>query len=77
MSGNRGENSVQRTDSEGIVRRDSNAVGRRMLRLKDDVTAYLVDFQLFPALAEVLDQFFSAQIAWEFHATASTSSRIR
>jgi hypothetical protein len=36
-----------------------------------------MDFQVFPALAEVLDQFFSAQIAWEFHATTNTSSRIR
>ena len=48
-----------------------------MLGLKDDVTAYLVDFHVFPTLAEVLGQFFSAQIAREFHATASTSSRIR
>jgi hypothetical protein len=39
--------------------------------------AYLMDFLVFPALAEMLDQLFSAQIAWEFHATASTSSRVR
>jgi hypothetical protein len=36
-----------------------------------------VDSQVVPALAEVLDQIFSAQIAWEFHAIASTSSRTR
>jgi hypothetical protein len=48
-----------------------------MQGLKDDVTAYLVDFQVFPTLAEVLNQVFSTQIAWEFHATARTSSRIR
>jgi hypothetical protein len=36
-----------------------------------------MDFQVFPALAEMLDQCFSAQVAWESHATASTSSRVR
>jgi hypothetical protein len=28
-----------------------------------------VDFEVFPALAEVLDQIFSAEFAWKFHAT--------
>jgi hypothetical protein len=36
-----------------------------------------MDFQVITALAEVLYQYFSTEIAWEFHATASTSSRIR
>jgi len=77
MGGDAGKNPVQSSDSEGIVRRNCDAVGRGMLGLKDDVAANLMDFQVIPALAEVLDQFFSAQIAWELHATASTSSRIR
>jgi len=56
---------------------EGDAVGRRLLGLKDDMTANLMDFQVFPALAEMLDQCFSAQVAWESHATASTSSRVR
>lgn len=77
MGGDAGKNPVQSSDSEGSVRGNRDAVGRRMLSLKDDVAAYLMDFQVIPALAEVLDQFISTQIAWELHATASTSSRIR
>jgi hypothetical protein len=36
-----------------------------------------MDFHVTPALGEMLDQLFTAQIAWEFHALTSTSSRIR
>jgi hypothetical protein len=71
------EDRIQGSDSEWIVRRNCDAMVRRKGGLKDDVTAYLMDFQVVPALAEVLNQFFSAEIAWKFHATASTSSRIR
>ena len=77
MRGNSGKDSVQSTDSERRVRRYRNSMGRRLLGLKDDMAPYLMDFQVFPALAKVLDQFFSAQIAWKSHATASTSSRVR
>jgi hypothetical protein len=77
MSGDCGKDGVQSSDSERIVRRNCDTVGCGMLGLKDDVTAHLMDFKVFPALAEVLDQFFSAEIAWELHTTASTSSRIR
>ena len=48
-----------------------------MLSLQDDVAADLMDFHVTPAFREMLDQLFFAQIAWEFHATANTSSRIR
>jgi hypothetical protein len=54
-----------------------DAVGRGMQGLQDDVAANLMDFHVIPAFQEMLDQLFSAQITWEFHATASTSSRIR
>jgi hypothetical protein len=37
-----------------------NTMGCGMLGLEDDVTAYLMDFHVFPTLAQVLDQFFSA-----------------
>ena len=77
MGSNCGKNSFQSSDSEGIVLGNRDAVGRGMRGLKDDVTADLMDFLVFPTLAELLDQLFSAQFAWEFHATASTSSRIR
>jgi len=77
VRGNSGKDRVQSTDSEGRVRRNCNAVGRWLLGLNDDVTANLMDFLVFPAFAEMLDQCFSAQIAGESHATASTSSRVR
>jgi hypothetical protein len=64
VSGNAGENPIQGPYSEGHARWDCDAVGFWMLGLKDDVTAYLMDDLVFPALAEVLDQRFSAQIAW-------------
>jgi hypothetical protein len=72
-----GKNPIQSPDSEGRVLGNRDAVGCWLLGLENDVAAYLMDFLVFPVLAEVLDQIFSAQIAWEFHATATTSSRIR
>ena len=77
VSGNGSEETIQSTDSQGRMCWNCDPVGRGMLGLKDNMTAHLMDFHVFPTLAEVPDQFFSAQIAWEFHATASTSSRIR
>ncbi len=59
------------------MRRNSNTVGKRLLCLQNDVTANLMDSPVSPALAEVHDKVFFAQIAWQFHATASTSSRTR
>ena len=76
MGGNVSKKPVQCSDSEWIVRRNCDAMRRWLLGLKDNVATYLMDLQVIPALAEELDQLFSAQFAWEFHATASTSSRI-
>lgn len=48
-----------------------------LLGLKNDMTANLMDSLVSPALAEVFEQVLAAQIARQFHATASTSSRTR
>lgn len=71
------KDSIQRPDPEMRMRRNSNTMGSWLLSLQNNVTADLVNSLVSPALAEVLDQLFSAQIAWQFHATASTSSRTR
>jgi len=77
VCGNTGENRVQRSNSERRVLWNRDAVRLRLLGLQDDVAANLMDFHIIPAFREVPGQLFSAQITWELHATASTSSRIR
>jgi len=57
------------------MRRNRNPVGSRLLSLQNDVTSDLMNSLVSPTLAEVLYQSFTAQVAWQFHATASTSSR--
>ncbi len=59
------------------MRWNSNAMGSRLLGLQNDVAANLMDSPVSPAFTEMPDQFFSAQIARQPHATASTSSRTR
>ena len=59
------------------MRRNCDTMRGWMLGLQNNVTTNLMDSPVSPAFAEVSDQFFSAQIAWQFHATASTSSRTR
>ena len=46
-----------------------------LFSLKNDVAADLVKAFVFPPLAEVPDEVFTAQISRQLHATASTSSR--
>ena len=77
VGGDGSEDRVQSPDPERRMRGNGDAVGSRSLGLKDDVSADLVDSLVVPKLAEVLDQGLAAQIAWEFHAIASTSSRTR
>ena len=77
VAGNAGENRVQRSNPERRMLWNRDAVEQGLLGLQDDVAANLMDFDIIPAFREMLGQLFSAQIAWELHATASTSSRIR
>ena len=50
-------------------------MGRRRIRLQNDVTADLIDQPIIPMLNEPFDQITPAQIARQFH--AKTSSRTR
>ena len=52
------------------------ALTGRVIRLQNDVTADLINLPIVPVLAKDLDQVASRKIAWNFHAT-STSSRTK
>jgi hypothetical protein len=49
----------------------------RSPRLKDYVTAYLMNLHIVSTPNEVVGEINAAQVAWEFQAMASTSSRTR
>ena len=75
MGGNGRKDRVQGSDSKRIVCWYGYSVGRWLLGLQDHVAPNLIDLPVFPVFAEMPNRFFSAQIARQFHATASTSSR--
>jgi len=77
VRGNGGKDRVERPDSEWIVCGNRDAMRRRLLGLQNYMTADLMDLLVSPMLREVFHERLSAQIARQFHATASTSSRIR
>jgi hypothetical protein len=77
VRGNGSKDRVQRPDSKWIVRRDRDAMRRRLLGFKNDMAANLMDLPVSPVLREVLYERASAQVTRQFHATASTSSRTR
>src|SRR5579859_1919033 len=72
-----GEDCVERSNSQWTVGGDRDAMRRGLLGLQDDMAADLMDLLISPILREVPYERLSAQIAREFHATASTSSRTR
>lgn len=75
VCGDRRENRIQCSDTQRRMCRNGNSMMSRLLSLKNDVAADLVNSFVFPPLAEMLDEFLPAQIARQLHATASTSSR--
>ena len=77
MRGNCRKDCVEGTNPQGVVGRDGYTMVAWRLSFEDDVAADLMDFHIVPALAEVRDEYLSAQVAREFHATATTSSRVR
>jgi len=77
VCGNGGEDRIQRSNSQWIVCGDRDAMKRGLLGLQNDMAANLMDLLVSPVLREVLHERFSVQIARQFHATASTSSRTR
>ena len=50
---------------------------RRLFRLQDDVAAALVDLDVGPLPAEDSRQLLAGEVAREFHAVLSSSSRTR
>ena len=75
--GNAPQNAVERADAHRSVSWNSDAVRSWILRLQNDVAAYLVDLQISPTLAERSGEIMAAQVTREFHRRASTSSRTR
>jgi hypothetical protein len=54
------KNPIERPDSEIRMRRNCNTMGSWLLGLQNDMATDLMNFLVSPALAEVLNQFFSA-----------------
>lgn len=74
---NRGKDRIQRSDSQRRMRGDGDPVVRRIFGLQNNVAADLMNLGVLPMLREVFDQVLAAQVAWQPHATARTSSRTR
>ena len=56
---------------------DGDSVMLRRFRLENDVAAFLIYAVISVILAEQLDEFRTAQVTWQFHEEARTSSRTR
>jgi hypothetical protein len=77
MRSDSGKDRIERPNSQRVVRRNGNTVGRWLRGLQNDVAPDLMNLCILPTLAEMLGQVFAAQITRQLHATASTSSRTR
>ncbi len=77
MRSNCGQDRVQGSNSERRMRGHGDSVRRGYLGLKNNVAADLVDSQVVPSLAKMLYEILTAQVAREFQAIATTSSRVR
>jgi len=76
-SGDCHQNGVQGSNAQGIVLRHRESMMDGSICLQDNVTANLMHAAIAEVFAQYLDQLGAAEIAWEFHATANTSSRTR
>lgn len=75
VRGNSSQNRIERSNAQRIVGRHRDAMVRGLLGLQDNVAANLMNPLVTPPAAEMPDERFTAQIARQLHATASTSSR--
>lgn len=71
------QDGVQSSDAQGVMGRNCNPLMERFRSLQDDVATLLVDHSISPPPAKELDKILSAQIAWNFHPLAKTSSRTK
>lgn len=62
---------------QGLMGRDCNPLMERFRSLQADVAALLVDDSISPAFAKELNEILPAQVAWNFHPLARTSSRTK
>ena len=68
---------VKRSNSDRLMSRDRDAMGRWLRRLEDDVTTGLMKLLVPPVPAQRSGQFRSVQVARDLHPRASISSRTR
>lgn len=69
------KNTVERSDSKALVRGNGNALMGGVFRFKNDMASGLVHRCVAPFSTQGLGQSGATQVAWQFHATAMTSSR--
>src|SRR5712675_812213 len=71
------QDGIERADSQWIVIRNRQPVMARGIRLENYMAALLIDAAIAVMFAEQLDQLRAAQVARQFHAPASNSSRTK
>jgi hypothetical protein len=71
------EDGVQRSDAEGLVGRNGETLVRGFFGLQHDVAAFLMDDATAPTTAKGLNKVVPAEVAWDPHEFARTSSRTR
>ena len=77
MFGHTAQNGVQSSDAKISVSRNSETLVRGFFGLQHDVAAFLMDDAIAPITAKSLDQVVPAQVAWDLHEMATTSSRTK
>ena len=75
--GHGAQNAVERPNAKGLVGRNNDPLVRRLLGLQHDVTAYLVNDSVVPVPAKDFHESVAAQVAWNLHRLARTSSRTK
>jgi hypothetical protein len=71
------QNGIQGSDAKVPVGGHSKTLARGVFGLDHNVAAFLVDDTVAPISAESLDKLLAAQIAWDLHELARTSSRTK
>jgi len=71
------EDGIQRLDAKVFVGRHSESLVRRFLSLHHEVASFLMADAIAPIAAKSLDKVVPAQVAWDLHELARTSSRTK
>src|ERR1022692_4891333 len=68
---------MKSAEPERVVVRNCNPLVRRLRSFQNDVAAHLMHLRVLPATAQDIREMHARDVAWDFHATDSISSRTR